>query len=202
MGSHDLKLLKEWETFARFCETAELDVDVGEVEMLDPNSSHPAPPDMKCWHRGEPLYVELGEVIQENFAERLAIDGTRATPRRRENEQPTVHTFQPAISPAEAKRRQVKLQPLPLLQAWAPLGELLIKKLSKQYDPEARPLALLLYYSAVGPFWEHVEPLMVQHRVVFQQMLERSPFDHVWIFDERNAEVLFAFSRPALLVSP
>lgn len=199
---HNPKLLIEWEMFARFCRAAGLDIHVGRAEMLDPDSSRPAPPDLRCWHNDEPLYVELGEVIQENLAERLAIASARPTRKRDVAEQQGVFTLQETISPSEAKRGQVAFRPLPLLQVGAPLEEMLTKKLNKRYNPDARPLALLLYYSTVRPFWEQVEPLIIQKRAAFREMLESSPFDYVWIFDAPSREVLFGFARPSPLVAP
>jgi hypothetical protein len=58
----DLKRAREWDLFVRFCEAGGLDIDLAEIEMLDPPW-----PDLTAEVFGRPHYFELGEVVPEDF---------------------------------------------------------------------------------------------------------------------------------------
>lgn len=89
---------------------------------------------------------------------------------------------------------------LPLTTVWTPLETILKKKLNKKYDPEAKPLSLLLYYERGSPSWELLEPLLMESKARVQATLEASVFDLVWLFDANDNNVLFSFSRSSGLI--
>jgi hypothetical protein len=157
------KLLREWETFTRFCRAAGLAIEPADVVMLDPNSSNPSPPDLKCSIEDVAHFFELGEVIQQDIAWALS--------------------------------RPIFEAHLPLAQIWDSLEIMLAKKLKKNYDPEARPVSLLLYYASGPSFWEFLRPIVAEKSAEVQTTLESSVFDSVFVFDAINDEILFRFSR-------
>ena len=108
------KRLREWEIFQTFCQSTDLGAEPADVIMLDPSSSHPAPPDLKCQLANGPRFFEFGEVVQQNLAEASA-------PHKEGVDRQTLHAP---------------------IRIWDPLGNILTKKLRKEYDPEARPVAL------------------------------------------------------------
>jgi hypothetical protein len=74
-----------------------------DVVMLDPSSSHPAPPDLKCQLADGPHFFELGEIIQQNAAE----------------------------ASARLTRRLIAEGRMPVVRVWDPLEKMLTKKLKK-----------------------------------------------------------------------
>ena len=123
------RLLRDWEVFVQFCRAAGIDVDPANVEMLDPNSSTPPPPDLKCSIWGQKHYVELAEVFQESLA-------CHSAPRA---------------------RHPISNTP-PLTTVLKAFDTILNKKLAKSYNPGATPLSLLLYYDRDLPFWDVLQP--------------------------------------------
>jgi hypothetical protein len=167
LGRSNAKLLREWEVFTSFCQTAGFAIEPADVVMLDPNSSDPPPPDLKCCLTGEPHFFELGEILQKDIAE--------------------------ASSP---KTRQAIVVPrLPLAIIWGTLQEMLTKKLGKNYDLEARPISLLLYYDRGPSFWEFLCPLIYQNTTDIQRVFDTGIFDNMWLFDATQRQVLFHLSR-------
>jgi hypothetical protein len=170
---HDPKLLREWEMFVRFCRAAGLGINPAEVEMLDPNSSRPAPPDLRCPLYEQLHYFELGEVIQEDLA----------------------------AASAHRTRQLVSRDPLPLDRVLSPLETMLTKKLGKKYNRNAKPLSLVLYYSTAGPFWDFLEPLIATKRDDLLALFEKSGFDHLWVFDATASEVCLTIARPSIIIA-
>lgn len=72
---------------------------------------------------------------------------------------------------------------------------MLTKKLRKEYDAEARPTSLVLYYDRDRSNWEFLQPLVLEKAADVQIRFERSVFDSMWLFDVTIGEVLFYFSR-------
>lgn len=167
LAKRDLKLLREWEIFRKFCQAAELGVEPEDVVMLDPSSSRPAPPDLKCQLAAGPHFFELGEIVQQNAAR---------------------------VS-ASLARRLIAGGRMPLVRIWDPLEKMLTKKLKKTYDPEARPASLVLYYANGPSFWELLRPLIAERAADIQIRFELSVFDSMWLFDATTGGVLFCFSR-------
>ena len=166
-GERELKLLREWEVFRKFCQSVELGAEPADVVMLDPSSSHPAPPDMKCQLANGPHFFELGEIVQQNAAKASASLTRRLT----------------------AKGR------VPLVRIWDPVEKMVTKKLKKMYDQEARPVSLVLYYANGPSFWELLRPLVAGKAADIQMMFESSVFDSMWLFDATTGGILFYFSR-------
>lgn len=171
LTSRDLKLLREWEIFVRFCQVEGMAADPANVVMLDPNSSHPPPPDLQCHLAGESHFFELGEIIQEDIAKASAL-----------------HT-----------RRSITEARLPLARIWDPLERMLTKKLNKVYNLQARPLSLLLYYASSPSFWRHLQPIVSEIKEEIQMIFEASVFDSMWLFDATKYEILFYLSRSSAL---
>ena len=146
--------------------------------MLDPNSAKPPPPDLEYRFVKESVdgkqihgshFFELGEVIQEDIAAASAI-----------------------------KTRRLIADPRdPLIRLWETLHKMILKKLGKRYDPEARPLSLLLYYQS-NPFWQQLGPLVDEKKADIQSALVASCFDHIWVFDMTRPQLLCGFARSAL----
>ena len=84
---------------------------------------------------------------------------------------------------------------MPPIRNWDPLGNILAKKLRKEYDPEARPASLVLYYDRYQSFWELLRPLVVENAADIEMIFEASAFDSMWLFDVTIGKVLFNFSR-------
>jgi hypothetical protein len=78
---------------------------------------------------------------------------------------------------------------------WDPLHKMLTKKLGKNYDPEAQPISLLLYYSSSPSFWKFLRPLVTEKAAHIQGMVESGIFDGIWLFDMTQREILFVFSK-------
>jgi hypothetical protein len=161
------KALREWETFTSFCQAAGFAIDPADVVMLDPSTSSPPPPDLKCNIGGLPQFFELGEIIQQDIAWALSR-----------------HESQAVVEPH-----------LPLDTCLEPLEIILNKKLNNTYDPQARPISLLLYY-AYGPiFWKLLRPLVVQKTVEFRARFEASVYSSIYLYDATKQEILFDFSQ-------
>ncbi len=162
-----MKTFREWETFTSFSRAAGVAVDPACIEMLDPSSACPPPPDLKCSIDGSEHFFELGEIIQQEIAWALSR-----------------FSSQPIAEPH-----------LPLDTILAPLEAILGKKLTKSYDSEARPISLLLYYNYDPIFWELLRPLVVEKMAEFRVRFESSIFDSIYLFDAANGRVLFDFSQ-------
>jgi hypothetical protein len=78
----------------------------------------------------------LGEIIQEDIAAASAIKTRRLIAGPRD----------------------------PLIRLWETLHKIILKKLGKRCDPEARPLSLLLYYQS-NPFQRRAPLAMVRLRL-------------------------------------
>jgi len=112
-----MKALREWETFTSFCQVAGFVIEPAGVVMLDPNSSSPPPPDLRCNIDGLPHFFELGEIIQQDIARALS----------------------------RLESRPIAEPRMPLDMGLEPLEIILNKKLDTCYVAEARPISLLLY---------------------------------------------------------
>jgi hypothetical protein len=178
------KLLREWETFVRFCHAAELAVELGEVIMLNPNSSMPPPPDLACAIRGEPHFFELGEILQEDIAKAAAGKS------KRKSAEPPNSVLVSQLSPSAGVIRSI-----PLAKIWLTLDEMLVQKLGKRYHPKAKASSLVLYFATSNSFWPALRPLVTEKKGWIQEILDPSHFDNVFLFDAREAEVLIHFSR-------
>jgi len=75
---------------------------------------------------------------------------------------------------------------------------MLNKKLRKCYDPEARPISLLLYYASGPSFWEFLRPIIIEKARDIQAIFETGTFDNMWLFDVTQREVLFCFSKSSM----
>jgi hypothetical protein len=167
LGKSDLKAFREWEMFISFCRSAGFAVDPAETVMLDPSSSSPPPPDLQCNINGLPHFFELGEIIQQDIAWALS---------RLES--------QPITEPH-----------MPLDTGLEPLEIILDKKLKKVYDPQARPLSLLLYYAYGPEFWRFLKPLVAQKAVELRSRFQASTFRSIYLYDAANQEILLDFSQ-------
>jgi hypothetical protein len=165
----NLKTLREWEVFIAFSRTVGVAVDPANVVMLDPNSSYPPPPDVEYRVAPRSYFFEMGEIIQEDSAQ--------------------------VLSP---KKRRLIMETEPLTKMWDPLWEILIKKLRKSYSPQARPIALLLYYDNGPSHWEFLRPLVNEKIAEIQERVDASIFDNVWLFDATQREMLFRVARTRL----
>ena len=170
LGRKNRKLLHEWEVFSSFSQTAGLSIEPADVDMLDPNSPYPPPPDIECHFAYGSLFFELGEILQEDIAK--------------------------ASSPKT--RRSIVAPSVPLIRIWDTLQEMLNKKLRKCYDPEARPISLLLYYASGPSFWEFLRPIIIEKTQDIQAIFEACAFENIWLFDVNQREVLFCFSKSSM----
>jgi hypothetical protein len=164
LGPQDSKLLREWEVFASFCLAGGLAIEPAHVAMLDPNSSNPPPPDLRCVLAGEPHFFELGEIYQQDIAK--------------------------AWSPTS---RAVVVTHDPLVRIADALFEMLAKKVGKAYNPQARPISLLLYYDNVPSFWRFLRPLVSQRAEDLRDICRAGIFDSIYLFDLTEREVLCHF---------
>ena len=167
MGARGCKRLREWEVFWAFCRATGLTTAVVDVIMLDANSSRPAPPDLECQFHDGVHFFELGEVVQQGVAK----------------------------ARAAVKERAIANELEPLRRIWDPLEKILAKKLKKEYNPEARPVSLLLYYARQSSFWTLLRPLVLAKAPDIQKIFELSIFASVWLFDATTDEILCSFSR-------
>jgi len=167
LGARACKRLREWEVFWAFCQSTGLTAAVADVIMLDANSSRPPPPDLECQFHDGVHFFELGEVVQQDVAK----------------------------ARAGVKERTIAKKLVPLRRIWDPLEEILTKKLKKDYNLEARPASLLLYYARQSPFWRLLRPLVLAKAPNIQRIFEPSVFASVWLFDATTNEVLCSFSR-------
>jgi len=171
-GEQNAKIIREWEIFVIFCQSVKLDIEPGGIEMLDPNSSSPPPPDLRCRLDGEHHYVELGEIVQEDLVR--------------------------AVAPGA---RKLIRDSIPITKVLTPLETMIEKKLSKSYCPTARPLSLLLYYDRGAPFWEQLQPLVREREEAILALTEGSSFQSIWLFDARRRKVLATFSASAVNIA-
>ena len=165
----NLKTLREWEVFISFSRSVGVAIDPAQVVMLDPNSSHPPPPDIEYRSTPQSYFFELGEVIQEDSAE--------------------------VLSP---KTRRMIVETEPVTRMWDPLWRLLTKKLGKSYSPQARPIALLLYYDNGPSYWEFLRPTVEEKVAEIQERVDAGIFDNVWLFDMGRGEILCRITRTRL----
>jgi hypothetical protein len=112
-------------------------------------------------------FFELGEVVQQDAAK----------------------------AGAAVKKRNIAKELVPLRRIWDPLEEILTKKLNKDYNQEARPASLLMYYARQSSFWALLRPLVLAKAPNIQGIFEPSVFASVWLFDATTNEVLCSFSR-------
>jgi hypothetical protein len=158
------KLLREYEVAMSFCQQFDLEV---KLVMLDPNSSHPPPPDIECQLSGGSHFLELTEIIQENIAEASSLRNDRAISKLRD----------------------------PLARDWDTFWKTLTKKLRKTYNPAARPRSLLLYYDRSSSFWKFIRPVINEKATEIRNIfLDSDAFDQMFLFDSRHCKVLLAFS--------
>jgi hypothetical protein len=167
LGNSGRKALREWEIFTGFCQAVGFAIDPAEVVMLDPSSSRPPPPDLKCIVDGLPHFFELGEIIQQDIAWALSRLESR-----------------PIVEPH-----------MPLDTVLEPLEIILNKKLNNDYDAQARPISLLLYYDYGPVFWKLLKPLVVQKAVEFRARFESSIYKSIYLYDAAELELLFDFSQ-------
>lgn len=173
LRNDERKLLRELEVFVSFCQRLGLDVRPADVVTLDPNSSHPPPPDVECQLPGGSHFFELAEIIQEDIAEASSLRNERAISKPRD----------------------------PLARVWETLRETLAKKLRKTYNPEARPRSLLLYYDRSDSFWEFLRPVVNEKATEIRNIfLDAGTFDQVFLFDVRQRNVLLYFSTESFKV--
>jgi hypothetical protein len=138
--------------------------------MLDPNSPYPPPPDIECHFAYGSHFFELGEILQEDIAKASSRNTCRS----------------------------IVIPSVPLIRIWDTLQEMLNKKLRKCYDPEARPISLLLYYASGPSFWEFLRPIIIEKARDIQAIFETGTFDNMWLFDVTQREVLFCFSKSSM----
>src|SRR5690348_5686722 len=62
------KLYLEWEMFRRFAKTSDPSIDLDSITMLNPDSAVPPAPDLACRRKGDVVFFELGEIIEEGVA--------------------------------------------------------------------------------------------------------------------------------------
>lgn len=167
LGKSDLKAFREWEMFTSFCGGAGFEVDPAEIVMLDSSSSIPPPPDLQCSINGLPHFFELGEIIQQDIAWALS----------------------------RLESQPIKEPYIPLDTGLEPLEILLNKKLRKVYDPQARPLSLLLYYAYGPEYWRFLKPLIAQKAADLRSRFQASIFRSIYLYDAANQEVLLDFSQ-------
>ena len=171
----DLKRAREWHLFVRFCEAGGLDVDPAEVDMLDPPF-----PDLKADVFGRPHFFELGEVVQEDWLRALARH-EKATGKR-------------PLGPIES--------PLPVLTVWSPLEVIIGKKMKKRYDPDSKPLSLVLYSERNSPPWDVLQPLIEERRSEIGVSFDSSEFDHLWLYLAHEGRIPFSLSKKNVFTSP
>jgi hypothetical protein len=119
-------------------------------------------------------YFELSEIVQENWMEAIA----------------------------QWETQQIANRPLPLTRVWSPLESVLQNKARKGYEPEARPLSLLLYWERNAPPWSVVESLIRTREPEIRASFEGSAFDHLWLFMVNENHVPFSLSKKTVVVPP
>jgi hypothetical protein len=139
-----------------------LDIDPRTVENREPPE-----PDILCRVSRAQCYFELGEITDENIAQKAGV--------------------------AAKKSQDVFAGAFSLL---SPLERIFNRKCSKIYDTGGRPLYLLLHYS-VGHQVPHITLAteISRARPTIVSRLQKSPFNSLWLYDGWKQDVIAYVQR-------
>jgi len=164
--STDSKKKHERAVFLEFAQAAQLGVDSESIVSPDEPK-----PDVLCRLDGEPVYFELGRLLDQTLP-RLRLEMMRVAP------------------------QQVQMD---VMNARLPERVMLEQKLGKNYDTDGVPVELLLYYDfdesnlLLADF--PVMPAELKARHVWEPLLAAHPgiFRRVWVFERYRKALLWSF---------
>jgi hypothetical protein len=162
------KVYIEWKTFRAFAVASGLDIDPRSIGTCDPNETTPPLPDVRCLLSGDVAYFELGEVTEEDLAQKASL----------------------------AMKNRLKVYGGAVSQR-QPLVRIFLKKCRNRYTTNGRPLHLVLHF-AVGrqsPFEPQLSADLEKWRDRLIARIRRSPFTSVWLYDDWQKEVLVRLDR-------
>lgn len=175
LNNEQRKGLREFEVFMAFSYAVPLGIESADVDMLDPNSSSPPAPDIRCRLSGGTHFFELAEVIQGNIAEASS----------RKNREAIWNTGKHVVA------------------MWDTLWDTFTKKLGKHYEPSARPRTLLLYYDRGDSYWECLQPVVSERTEELRMaLLKAATFENVFLFDVRLQQILEWFTTAPVITEP
>lgn len=141
------------------------------VDPAEVQMLDPPWPDLKADLFGQPHFFELGEVVQEDWIEALAYQ----------------------------EKKPIIDSPLPLTAVLSPFESIVRKKARKKYASQATPLSLLLYWEQNAPPWAIIEPLVAERRSEIRASIDRSVFDHLWLFVPCENRIPFSLSKEIIV---
>lgn len=160
--------------FIGFSQLFDVKIDPADVVLLDPTSSHPAPPDIECRLPGGSHFFELTEVVQENIAEASSLKEDRVI-----------------VNVGE-----------PVARIWETFWKAFNKKLKKTYNQNARPRSLLLYYDQCDSFSTFLLPIINKRLIEIRgALLAADTFDQIFLFDARKGEILLALPNSPSIIA-
>jgi hypothetical protein len=70
----------------------------------------------------------------------------------------------------------------------------------KSYEPQGRPLSLLLFWERNAPPWSAIRSLVRTRVPEIRASFEKSVFDHLWLFMANENHAPFSLSKEGIVV--